>query len=164
MVQATKNISEMFWMCEELRKRLIRIYIFNVLEGINYNMTVLWVEGRIEVAARQGRRRKQLRYNLKQIEYWELKGEVLVRTIWRTRFGKGYRPVVRQTAEWWMNEWMNEWVNECSVMAPALNLFLWIVHSLPNKCGLVPQFCNVKILHMGNVVIYRFIDYTVLLR
>jgi hypothetical protein len=25
--------------------------------------------------------------------------------MWRTRFGRGYGPVVRQTTEW-MNEWM----------------------------------------------------------
>jgi hypothetical protein len=29
-----------------------------------------------------------------------LKEEVLDRTLWRTRFGSGYRPVVRQTTEW----------------------------------------------------------------
>jgi hypothetical protein len=28
-----------------------------------------------------------------------LKVEVLDRTLWRTRFGRGYGPVVRQTAE-----------------------------------------------------------------
>jgi hypothetical protein len=34
-----------------------------------------------------------------------LKEEALHRTLWRTRFGRDYGPVVRQTAEW-MNEWM----------------------------------------------------------
>jgi hypothetical protein len=29
-----------------------------------------------------------------------LKEEALDRTLWRTRFGRGYGPVVRQTAEW----------------------------------------------------------------
>jgi hypothetical protein len=33
-----------------------------------------------------------------------LKEEALNRTLWRTRFGRGYGPVVRQTTEW-MNEW-----------------------------------------------------------
>jgi hypothetical protein len=32
-----------------------------------------------------------------------LKEEALDRTLWRTRFGRGYGPVVRQTAKW-MNE------------------------------------------------------------
>jgi len=27
--------------------------------------------------------------------------EALSRTLWRTRFGKGYGPVVRQTTWWW---------------------------------------------------------------
>jgi hypothetical protein len=31
--------------------------------------------------------------------YWELKEEALDRTLWRTRFGRGYGPVVRQTTE-----------------------------------------------------------------
>jgi hypothetical protein len=34
-----------------------------------------------------------------------LKEEALDRFLWRTLFGRGYGPVVRQTAEW-MNEWM----------------------------------------------------------
>jgi hypothetical protein len=33
-----------------------------------------------------------------------LKEEALDRNLWRTRFGRGYGPVVRQTTEW-MNEW-----------------------------------------------------------
>jgi hypothetical protein len=31
--------------------------------------------------------------------YWKLKVEALDRTQWRTRFGRGYGPVVRQTTE-----------------------------------------------------------------
>jgi hypothetical protein len=31
--------------------------------------------------------------------HWKLKEEALDRTQWRTRFGRGYGPVVRQTAE-----------------------------------------------------------------
>jgi hypothetical protein len=38
--------------------------------------------------------------------YRKLEDESLDRFLWRTRFGRGYGPVVRQTAEW-MNEWMN---------------------------------------------------------
>jgi hypothetical protein len=30
---------------------------------------------------------------------WKSKEEALDRTLWRTRFGRGYGPVVRQTAE-----------------------------------------------------------------
>jgi hypothetical protein len=29
-----------------------------------------------------------------------LREEALDRTLWRTRFGRGYGPVVRQTTEW----------------------------------------------------------------
>jgi hypothetical protein len=31
--------------------------------------------------------------------YWRLKEEVLDRTLWITRYGKGYGPVVRQATE-----------------------------------------------------------------
>jgi hypothetical protein len=54
------------------------------------------LEGRTEVTGRRGRRRKQLLDNLKEkIRYWKLEGFIL----WRTRFGRYYGPVVRQTTE-----------------------------------------------------------------
>jgi hypothetical protein len=47
---------------------------------------------------RQGRRRMQLLDDVKEnIRYWKLKEEALDRTVWRTRFGRGYEPVIRQT-------------------------------------------------------------------
>jgi hypothetical protein len=56
------------------------------------------LEGRIEVRGRRGKRRKQLLDDLKEKRrYWKLKEEALDRTLWRTRFGRGYGPVVRQT-------------------------------------------------------------------
>jgi hypothetical protein len=58
------------------------------------------LEGRIEMTGRRGRRRKRLLDDLKEKRrYWKLKEEALDRTLWRTRFGRGYRPVVRQSAE-----------------------------------------------------------------
>jgi hypothetical protein len=58
------------------------------------------LEGRIVMTGRRGRRRKQLLDDLKEKKiYWKLKEEALDRTLWRTRFGRGYGPVVRQTAE-----------------------------------------------------------------
>jgi hypothetical protein len=59
------------------------------------------IEGRTEVTGRRGRWCKQLLHALtEKSEYWKLKEEALDRSQWRTRFGRGYRPVVRQTAEW----------------------------------------------------------------
>jgi hypothetical protein len=56
------------------------------------------LEGRIELTERRGRRCKQLVDELKEKRgYWKLKEEALDRTLWRTRFGRGYGPVVRQT-------------------------------------------------------------------
>jgi hypothetical protein len=58
------------------------------------------VEGMIEVTGRRGRRYKQLLNDVKEARrYKELEEEALDRPLWRTRFGRGYRPVVRQTTE-----------------------------------------------------------------
>jgi hypothetical protein len=48
------------------------------------------------VTGRRERRRKELLDDLKEKI---LKEEELDRTVWRTRFGRGNGPVVRQTAE-----------------------------------------------------------------
>jgi hypothetical protein len=58
------------------------------------------IVGRIEMTGRRGRRRMPLLDNLKEKRrYWKVKEEALDRTLWRTRFGRGYGPVVRQTTE-----------------------------------------------------------------
>jgi hypothetical protein len=49
---------------------------------------------------RRGKRRKQLLVDLKEMRgYWKLKEEALDRTVWRTRFGRGYGPVVSLNTE-----------------------------------------------------------------
>jgi hypothetical protein len=54
------------------------------------------IEGTIEVAGRGGRRSKQLLEDLKETRsYWKLKKNAPGRTLWRTRFGRSYGPVVR---------------------------------------------------------------------
>jgi hypothetical protein len=56
------------------------------------------IEGMIKVKGRQGKRRKQLLDDLKEKRgYLKLKEEALDRTVWRTCFGRGCGPVVRQT-------------------------------------------------------------------
>jgi hypothetical protein len=58
------------------------------------------LEGRIKMTGRRGRRRKQLLDGLREKRrYCKLNKEALDRTLWRTRFGSGYEPVVRQTTE-----------------------------------------------------------------
>jgi hypothetical protein len=58
------------------------------------------LEERTEMTGRRGRRRKQLLDDLKEKKrYWKLKEEAIDRTVWRTHFGRGYGPVVRQTTE-----------------------------------------------------------------
>jgi hypothetical protein len=57
------------------------------------------LEGRIEMTSREGRRCRQLLDDLrKKRRYWKMEEEALDRTLWRTRFGRGCRPVIRQTA------------------------------------------------------------------
>ena len=54
----------------------------------------------MEVTRRRGRRRKKLLDDLKdRIGYCHLKGEALVRTMWRNRFRGGFGPAVRQNNE-----------------------------------------------------------------
>jgi hypothetical protein len=54
----------------------------------------------IKVTVRRGRRRKKLLDDLKERRgYSHLKEETLDRTMWRTLFGRGFGPVVRQTAK-----------------------------------------------------------------
>ena len=58
------------------------------------------IQGGIEVKGRRGRRRTKLLDDLKERRgYSNLKKEALDRTMWRARFGRGFGPVVRQTAE-----------------------------------------------------------------
>jgi hypothetical protein len=58
------------------------------------------LEERIEMTGRRGRKRKQLLDDLKEKRIcWILKVEALDHTLWRTRFERGYGPVVKQTTE-----------------------------------------------------------------
>jgi hypothetical protein len=66
------------------------------------------VEWRVQMAGRRGRRRKQLLYDRKEkTKYCKLKEKALDRPLWRTRFGRSYGPVVRQT------EWMVKLLYAC---------------------------------------------------
>jgi hypothetical protein len=77
------------WIGHTLRRNYL---LKHVIEGK--------LEGRIEMIGRRGRRCKQLLDGLKEKRrYWKLKQEALQRTMWRTRFGRGCGPVVRQTTE-----------------------------------------------------------------
>jgi len=58
------------------------------------------IKGGIEVTGRRGRKRRKLLDDLKERRgYSHLKEEFLDRTMWRARFGRGFGPVVRQTAK-----------------------------------------------------------------
>jgi hypothetical protein len=58
------------------------------------------IEGRMEVTEKRGIKLKQILDDLKEKRgYWKLKEEALDRTLWRTRLGRGYGPLVRQITE-----------------------------------------------------------------
>jgi hypothetical protein len=58
------------------------------------------IKGGIDVTGRRGRRRRKLLDDLKERRgYSYLTEEALDRTMWRARFGRGFGPVVRQTAK-----------------------------------------------------------------
>jgi hypothetical protein len=58
------------------------------------------IKGGIEVTGRRGRRRRKLLDDLKERRgYSHLKQEALDRTMWRACFGRGFGPVMRQTAK-----------------------------------------------------------------
>jgi len=58
------------------------------------------IKGGIEVTGRRGGRRRKLLDDLKERRgYSHLKEEAVARTVWRVRFGRGFGPVIRQTAK-----------------------------------------------------------------
>jgi hypothetical protein len=58
------------------------------------------IKGGIKVTGRRGRRRRKLLDDLKERRgYSNLKEEALYRTVWTAGFGRGFGPVVRQTAK-----------------------------------------------------------------
>jgi hypothetical protein len=58
------------------------------------------IKGGIEVTGRRGIRRRKLLDDLtERREYSHLKEEALDRTVWRAGIGRGFGPVVRQTAK-----------------------------------------------------------------
>jgi hypothetical protein len=57
-----------------------------------------YIQGGIEVTGRQGRRRRKLLDDLKERRgYSHLKEEALDRSMWKTRIGRGFGPVVRRS-------------------------------------------------------------------
>ena len=83
------------WFGHILRRRCL---LQHVIEGK--------LEGSVWMMGRWGRRRKQLLNDLKEKRsYWRLKEEALDCIIWRTRFGRGYGPVVRQITGWINLSW-----------------------------------------------------------
>ena len=75
------------WICHSLRRNCL---LKHVIEGKIERLT--------EVKGRRGRSREQLLdYLMETRRYWKLKAQFL----WKTRFGRSYVPVVRQTTCWW---------------------------------------------------------------
>ena len=85
----------------EIRKRKVN-WIGHILRRncLLQRVTERKIQGGKEVTGRQGRRRRKLLDELKERRrYSHLKEEALDRTMWRARFGRGFGPVVRETAK-----------------------------------------------------------------
>jgi hypothetical protein len=85
----------------EIRKRKAN-WIGHILRRncILQRVTEKKIQRGIEVARRQGRRHRKLLDDLKERRgYSHLKEEALDRTMWRSRFGRGFGPVARQTTK-----------------------------------------------------------------
>ena len=66
----------------------------------------MYIEGRLEVKGKRGRRHKQLLDEFKEKRaYWRLRDEAFYCTL--RGFGRGYGPVWRRTTTW-MGGWMNK--------------------------------------------------------
>ena len=77
------------WIGHILRKNCL---LKQVIEGK--------IKGEMEVTGRRGRRREKLLDELKERRgYSHLKEEAVDRTVWGAGFGRGFGPVVRQTAK-----------------------------------------------------------------
>jgi hypothetical protein len=70
-----------------------------IRQGLCRNSLLKFViEGKMAVTGRRRRRYKQLLDGvIEKKRYWDLKGEALDLTVWRTRLGRLCEPVVRQT-------------------------------------------------------------------
>jgi hypothetical protein len=85
------NVRKVNWIRHVLCRNCL---LKHVIEGIG--------ERKIEVTGRGRRRYRQLLDDLKKTRrYWKLKEEALGRSLWRTGFGRGYRPVATQATYWW---------------------------------------------------------------
>ena len=85
----------------EIRKRKAN-WIIHILRRncLLQRVTEGKIKGGMEVTGRRGRRRVKLLDDLKERRgYCHLKEEALDRTMWRAGFGRGFGPVVRQTAK-----------------------------------------------------------------
>jgi hypothetical protein len=74
-------------------------YVNGRINGVVTFCVEIAFNNRLEVTERRGRRHRKLLDDLKERRvYLHLKKEALDRTKWRARFGTGFGPVARQTA------------------------------------------------------------------
>jgi len=95
------RVKERRYILHEIRKRKAN-WIGHILRRNCLLQQVIErkIKGEREVTGRRGRRRRKLLDDLKERRgYCHLKEEALDRTMWRARFGRGFGPVVRQTAK-----------------------------------------------------------------
>jgi hypothetical protein len=96
------RVNEQRNILHEIRKRKAKC-IGHILCGncLLKQVIIGKIKGEIEVKRSWGRRYKKQLDDLKDRRgYSHLKEEVLDRTMWRSCFGRGFGPVIRQNTEW----------------------------------------------------------------
>jgi hypothetical protein len=104
---------------------------------------------KIDVTGRRGRRRKQLLDDLKErIWYCKFKEDALDRTLWRTRFRRGYGPVVRQNTGWvWQTQYSR--FQTFAVFLMLYSFFRVIPWRLNFMCKRFGTLCSIFIVGVG---------------
>jgi hypothetical protein len=95
------RVKEQMSILHEIRKRKAK-WIGHILRRncLLQRVTEGKIKGGIEVKGRQRRKRRKLLDDLEERRgYSHLKEEALNRTMWRARFGRVFRPVVRHTTK-----------------------------------------------------------------
>jgi hypothetical protein len=95
------RVNEQRNILHEIRKRKVNL-ISHILRRNWLLQRVIEgkIKGQIEVTGRRGRRHRKLLDDLKERRgYSHLKEEALNLTTWRALFGRGFRPVERETTK-----------------------------------------------------------------
>jgi hypothetical protein len=114
----------------------------------------------MEVTGRRGIRRRKLLDDVKErTEYSHLKEEALDRIIWTACFGRGFGPVVRQTAKW-MNEIIIQkyhiviiWIYDYTALS-RFSTTCCMMNAYGNICRSEHKFFSANFINRFNIIYF----------